>query len=174
MSNFKEDLKNIKAFIFDVDGVFTDGTLFLIVDTEMSRQMNIKDGFAIRYATMKGYKVGVITGGSSENVIYRFKGLGVSDVYLSSKDKVTDFNDFITKHDIDPQSVLYMGDDLPDFEVMKLVGLPTCPGDASVEIKSISRYISNYNGGKGCVRDVVEQVMRAQGIWFKNNTFKWE
>lgn len=173
MSNFKEDLKHIKAFVFDVDGVFTDGTLFLLGD-EQSRQMNIKDGFAVRYATMKGFIVCLITGGNSENVKTRFKGLGVEDVYLQSRDKVADFNDFLGKYNLIPESILYMGDDLPDYEVMKLVGLPTCPADAAVEIKSIARYISNFGGGKGCVRDVIEQVMRAQSIWFENNTFKWE
>lgn len=174
MSNFKEDLKHINTFVFDVDGVFTDGTLFIIGETEQARQMNIKDGFAVKYATNKGFKVCLITGGSSENVRTRFKGLGVEDVYLSSRDKVADFNNFVLKYNIDPKSVLYMGDDLPDFEVMKLVGLPTCPADAAVEIKSIARYISNFAGGKGCIRDVIEQVMRAQGIWFENNTFKWD
>ena len=173
MSNFKEYLKKVKALVFDVDGVFTDGTLFLFGEKELSRQMNIKDGFAVKYATMQGYKVGIITGGNSVSVKYRFEGLGVNDVYLESPDKVKDFEDFLAKNKIKAEEVLYMGDDLPDYEVMKLVGVSTCPADAAVEIKGVSDYISNYDGGKGCVRDVIEQVMRAQRKWFENNTFRW-
>lgn len=173
MSNFKEDLKTVKAFIFDVDGVFTDGTLFLIGQDELARQMNIKDGFAVRYAINKGYPICIISGGNSESIRSRFAGLGVSDVVLNSEDKVKDFWSFVNKKNIDPVNVLYMGDDLPDIEVMKLVGVPTCPGDAAVEIKGVSKYISNFDGGKGCVRDVLEQVLRAQGKWMENDTFHW-
>ena len=163
--NFKEQLNNIKVFIFDVDGVFTDGSLYLLPGGEQARQMNIRDGFAVKHAAEQGYKIGIITGGEDEPVRWRFNRLGVKDIYLPSKNKVEDFNHFMSQHNIDPATVLYMGDDMPDYEVMKLAGIPTCPADADSEIKQISDYISDKKGGEGCVRDVIEQVLRAQGKW---------
>ncbi|HKK60346.1 MAG TPA: HAD hydrolase family protein [Salinivirga sp.] len=163
--NFKEQLNNIKVFVFDVDGVFTNGTLYLLPGGELARQMNIRDGFAVKHAAEQGYKIGIITGGEDEPVRWRFNKLGVKDIYLPSKNKVEDLNHFIAQHDIDPASVLYMGDDMPDYKVMKLTGIPTCPADADSEIKQISDYISDKKGGEGCVRDVIEQVLRAQGKW---------
>jgi len=165
MSFFKEDLKHINAFVFDVDGVFSNSSLFLESDGKLLRTMNIKDGFAIRYAASVGYPIGIISGGDSESVRIRFNLLGVKDVFLQSRNKLKDFQKFILKHKLDPSEVLYMGDDIPDFEVMKKVGLPTCPLDASEEIKSISKYISDSKAGDGCVRDVVEQVLRSQSKW---------
>ncbi len=164
--NFKEHLGNIKVFVFDVDGVFTNGTLFLLPGGELARQMNIRDGLAVKYAVEKGYTIAIITGGEDEPVRWRFNRLGVNDIYLPSQNKVEDFNSFIAKHKIDRSEVLYMGDDLPDYDVMKLAGTPTCPADADSEIKQISDYISDKKGGEGCVRDVIEQVLRAQGNWF--------
>lgn len=163
--NFKEKLSNVKAFVFDVDGVFTNGSLFLMPGGEQARQMNIRDGFAIKYAAEAGYPIAIITGGDDEPVRWRFKKLGVEHVYLPSIDKVVDFNHFIEKFNIEASSVLYMGDDLPDLDVMKLVGIPTCPADADSEIKKIADYISDKKGGEGCVRDVIEQVLRAQYKW---------
>lgn len=163
--NFKEKLSNVKAFVFDVDGVFTDGTLFLLPGGEQARQMNIRDGFAIKYAAEMGYAIAIITGGDDEPVRWRFKRLGVENVYLPSVNKVDDFNDFIKKTGIEPSAILYMGDDLPDLDVMKLVGVPTCPADADSEIKKISDYVSDKRGGEGSVRDVIEQVLRAQHKW---------
>lgn len=163
--NFKELLGEIKVFVFDVDGVFTNGTLFLLPGGEQARQMNIRDGFAVKYATDQGYLIGIITGGEDESVRWRFNRLGVQDIYLPSANKVEDFQDFVSKHNIDPQTVLYMGDDLPDFKVMQLAGVPTCPADADSEIKQISDYISDKKGGEGCIRDVIEQVLRAQEKW---------
>lgn len=164
--NFKEKLSNVKAFIFDVDGVFTDGTLFLLPGGEQARQMSVRDGFAVKFAAESGYPIAIITGGNDEPVRWRFKTLGVENVYLPSKNKVVDFKHFIKKHNLDASSVLYMGDDLPDLEVMKMVGIPTCPADADSEIKKVSEYISDKKGGEGCVRDVIEQVLRAQYKWF--------
>ncbi len=168
MANFKEDLQKIKAFVFDVDGVFTDGKLYLSPDGEYVRAVNIKDGYIVQYAIKKGYPIAIISGGNSETVRERFKKLGVTDIYLNSMDKLDDFEDFYFKYELKPEDILYMGDDIPDIEVMKIVGLPTCPGDAVEEIKSISKYISTYNGGGGCVRDVIEQVLRLQGNWIEN------
>lgn len=173
MSNFKEDLRLIKAFIFDVDGVLSSPKIYLYPDGELMRSMNIKDGFAIQYAIRKGYHIGIITGGNSEPVKSRFSHLGVKDVYLKSMDKLADFSDFVKKYHLLPQNVLYMGDDLPDYLVMKEVGFAACPSDAVEEIKSISKYISDKKGGDGCVRDVIEQVLRLHGKWMEEDAFHW-
>jgi len=171
--NFKEDLQKIKAFLFDVDGVFTNSNVYLHPGGDLMRSMNIKDGFAIQYAVKKGYLVGIISGGDSESVRARFQKLGIIDIYLKSSDKKNDYMDFILKYSLKDDEVLYMGDDIPDYEVMKRVGFPCCPADAVEEIKSLSKYISDKNGGQGCVRDVVEQVLRLQGKWMHNDAFHW-
>ena len=165
MGHFKTTLKNVKAFAFDVDGVFSNNNVYLHPTGDMMRSMNVKDGFAIQYALKKEFPIAIITGGWSEAVKIRFNNLGVTDVYLKSNDKLDDFTDFVYKYHIDPKSVLYMGDDLPDFDVMKKVGVACCPADAAEEIKAISHYISDRPAGEGCVRDVVEQVLRSQGLW---------
>ena len=139
----------------------------------MLRTSNIKDGYAIFHAIKMGYPIAIITGGSSELVKTRFEGLGVKHIYLKSKDKMIDFKDFINKEKIDVKNILYMGDDIPDYPVLKIVGIPTCPEDAAVEIKSISKYISHKKGGEGCVRDVVEQVLRSQNNWMNAEAFSW-
>jgi 3-deoxy-D-manno-octulosonate 8-phosphate phosphatase (KDO 8-P phosphatase) len=135
--------------------------------------MNIKDGFACFYLLKKGYPVAIITGGNSESVRIRFQSLGIKDIYLPSSDKLTDFNHFLGKYDLSPENILYMGDDLPDYPVMTRVGFPACPADAVEEIKAISRYISDKNGGEGCVRDVIEQVLRLNGNWMDTDAFTW-
>ena len=165
--NFKTKLTNIKTFIFDVDGVLTDSTVTLMPDGEQIRTMNIKDGFAIQLAIKKGYKIAIISGGKSELVRKRLNGLGIFDVYLGADNKIDQYNEFILTYDIKPEEILYMGDDVPDYEVMKRTGVPTCPNDAVQEIKGISLYVSDKKGGKGCVRDVIEQVMKVQGNWFQ-------
>lgn len=166
MSNFKEDLRKVKAFVFDVDGVFTDSSLYCMPDGEQVRAMSAKDGFAVRFAIKQGYPVGIISAGKNNvGVIKRLEYLDIQDMYMGSFKKTEAMNDFCSKHTLDLDQVLYMGDDLPDYPVLKMVGVPTCPGDAAVEIKQASKYISNINGGKGCVRDVIEQVLRAQGNW---------
>lgn len=173
MTNFKEDLTKVKAFVFDVDGVFSNGIFYLNPDGEPLRSMNIKDGFAVQLAVKKGYKIGIITGGTSKSIKVRFNGLGVEDVYLCCANKMIFFEDFIKKNNLNPDNILYMGDDLPDYNVMKRVGVPTCPADSAEEIKQISKYISDVKGGNGCVRDVIEQVMRAQGKWMDSEAFEW-
>ena len=171
MGNFKEDLSRVEAFAFDVDGVFSDGSLLLSPDGELIRTMNIKDGFAVQLAVRKGYPVAIITGGNSEPVRKRFNLLGVHDVYLKSSRKIDDFNEFCSKYKLDPANVLFMGDDMPDYPVMEKAGFPTCPHDAVHEIKKLARYVSDRRGGDGCVRDVIEQVLRAQGRWMEYDTF---
>ena len=163
--NYKEIMNDITTFIFDVDGVLTDSSVHITSTGEMLRIMNIRDGYAMKAAIESGYKVCIISGGSNEGVKIRLRNLGITDIHLATPDKVETFKEYTELYDIRPEHVLYMGDDIPDYHVMQLVGLPTCPQDASPEIKAISNYISNKNGGKGAVRDVIEQVMKVQGKW---------
>ena len=173
MSNFKEELRRVRAFVFDVDGVLSSSRIILHPGHELMRSMNIKDGYAIHYAIRKGYPIGIITGGNSDSVAQRFNNLGVTDIYLKSRNKLDDLAEFLSRHGLEKDSILYMGDDLPDYLVMKEVGFPTCPSDAVEEIKAISTYISDKSGGEGCVRDVIEQVLRLQGKWMEQDAFTW-
>jgi len=163
--SYKEIMNQITTFIFDVDGVLTDGSVHVAPNGEMLRIMNIRDGFAMKAAIESGYNVCIISGGNNEGVRIRLKNLGINDIHLASPDKVATFKEYTELHQIQPEQVLYMGDDIPDYHVMQLVGLPTCPQDASPEIKAISKYISHKNGGKGAVREVIEQVMKVQNRW---------
>lgn len=165
MDNFKERLKDIKAFVFDVDGVFSD-LITLDAQGELLRSMNVKDGYALKFAAESGFTIGIITGGDSVSVKTRFERLGVSFIRLASHSKINDYNDFCKEYDIRPEQILYMGDDIPDYKPMQVSGLASCPADACEEIQEISHYISDKKGSSGCVRDVIEQVMRAQGKWF--------
>ena len=162
---YKEIMNDITTFIFDVDGVLTDSSVHITPTGEMLRIMNIRDGFAMKAAIESGYHVCIISGGSNEGVRIRLQNLGITDIYLGTPNKVETFKEYCGIYQINPEQVLYMGDDIPDYHVMQLVGLPTCPQDASPEIKAISNYISHKNGGKGAVRDVIEQVMKVQGKW---------
>ena len=161
-------MNDITTFVFDVDGVLTDGSVFITNDGEMLRTMNIKDGYAMKTAIDCGYNVCIISGGKNEGVRIRLQNLGIKDIHLGCPDKIETFNNYTVLYAINPEQVLYMGDDIPDYQVMNLVGLPTCPQDACAEIKSISKYISHKNGGKGAVRDVIEQVLKVQGKWMEN------
>jgi len=165
MSFFKEDLRLIRAFAFDMDGVLSPNELILHPGGDLLRSVNTRDGFAIKTALDSGFRVAILSGARSESIRKRFADLGTRDVYLGSVDKVKDLLDWTAKCKIDPAHVLYMGDDIPDLEVMKRVGMPTCPSDATAEIQAVARYISTYPGGHGCVRDVIEQVLRARGFW---------
>jgi 3-deoxy-D-manno-octulosonate 8-phosphate phosphatase (KDO 8-P phosphatase) len=165
--NYKEIMNDITTFIFDVDGVLTDSSVFVTSEGEILRTMNIRDGYAMKAAVESGYNVCVISGGSNEGVRVRLRNLGITDIHLGTPDKVETFKEYIDTYNIKPEQVLYMGDDIPDFHVMKLVGLPTCPQDASPEIKNICRYISHVQGGRGAARDVIEQVMKVQGKWME-------
>lgn len=163
--SYKEIMNDITTFIFDVDGVLTDSSVHITPTGEMLRIMNIRDGFAMKAAVESGYHVCIISGGSNEGVRIRLKNLGITDIYLGTPNKVETFHEYCDGYQINPEQVLYMGDDIPDYHVMQLVGLPTCPQDATAEIKAISKYISHKNGGKGAVREVIEQVMKVQGKW---------
>ncbi len=163
--NYKSLLAKVKTFIFDVDGVLTDGKVLLLPSGEQVRQMNTRDGYAIRLALKKGYKVAIISGGNSEAVRTRMKYLGVYDIYLGCDNKMEALEDLIFSYDLKKEEMLYMGDDLPDWEIMQSVALPVCPEDATHEIKSISKYISPIKGGEGCVREIIEQCLKIQNCW---------
>ena len=172
--SYKEYLQHITTFIFDVDGVLTDGTVTITTKGEMLRRMNIKDGYAIKTAVDQGYNMCVISGGSNEGVRLRLQGLGVTNIYLGAHNKMAQMNEFLHNYNIKLENVLYMGDDIPDYPTMKLAGLPCCPQDAAPEIKEICSYISHKNGGKGAVRDVIEQVLKVQGKWDANFNAKYD
>lgn len=163
--SYKEYLASINTFIFDVDGVLTDGSITITTAGEMLRNMNIKDGFALKTAVDSGYHVCVISGGSNEGVRSRLRGLGITDIHLGVSDKVERLQEYMDIYNLTSKNMLYMGDDIPDLPAMQLAGLPCCPQDAVPEIKAISKYISHKNGGKGAVRDVIEQVLKVQNKW---------
>lgn len=167
--NDLEKFNPITTFIFDVDGVLTNSQLLVMEDGSLLRHMNVRDGYAIKRAIEKGYKVAIITGGKSEGVVLRLQNLGVVDLYYGIKDKVAAYREFmyLYEEDITFENVLFMGDDMVDLEVMKMVGLPACPNDACPEILQISKYVSHANGGGGAVRDVIERVLKLNGDWLQ-------
>lgn len=156
---------HIKAFVFDVDGVLTNGTLIILPNGVMARTMNVKDGYALQLAVKKGFKVAIISGGKSTEVIERLNLLGVTDVYMNVHNKVEALENFVDKYQLDKTDILFMGDDIPDIAVMQEIGLPCCPADAVDEVKEISKYISPNSGGQGCVRDVIEKTMKLNNLW---------
>lgn len=163
----EEKFKKIKAFVFDVDGVFTDGGILATADGDLLRVFDSKDSFGLRMAYMKGFHVGVITGGVSESIRKRFRTCAVPEenIYLGSRAKIEDFEHFCRKYSLKPEQVMYFGDDLPDIPVMTACGCSVCPSDAVEEVKAIADYISPRAGGKGCVRETIELVLKAQGSW---------
>lgn len=163
--NFKSRLKHITTLLFDIDGVMTDGKVYFLPDGTPTRSLNNKDSYAIHLAAKKGYRLVVISGGSSEIIKEALQRLGIEYVFLKQHDKLSCYKDFIAEHALEDKNILYMGDDLPDYEVMQRVGVACCPNDAATEIKEISIYISDKKGGEGCVRDVIEQVLRVRGDW---------
>ncbi|MBQ2949668.1 MAG: HAD-IIIA family hydrolase [Prevotella sp.] len=168
------DLKKIKAIIFDVDGVLSFQTIPLHPNGEPMRTVNIKDGYAIQFAQKVGLKIVILTGGKTESVRLRYGRLGVEDIYMGCAVKISTYDSFLEKYGLNDDEVMYMGDDIPDYEIMKRCGCPVCPSDACSDIKNISIYISNHRGGEGCGRDVIEQVLRAQDKWLNSNTaFGW-
>jgi 3-deoxy-D-manno-octulosonate 8-phosphate phosphatase (KDO 8-P phosphatase) len=173
MSNFKEDLVRVKAFVFDIDGVLSLQTIILNTFGVPNRTVNLRDGYAIQLAVKKGYHIAVISGGHSKEYRKRLQLLGVKDIYLKSRNKTDSFNIFLKKYNLNKSDVLYMGDDIPDFKVMKESGIPVCPSDADSEIKQISAYISDKKGGEGCVRDIIEQVLRLHNNWMDSEAFTW-
>ena len=171
--NYKAKLHEIKAFVFDYDGVISDGNIWSPNDTIIVRRGNVKDGYAMQYALRKGYLIAILSGGSGDSIRSRMKMLGVEDVYLGSHRKKEIFEDFLKDKQLLPEQVLYVGDDIPDYDVMRLAGVSACPADAAEEIKAVADYISHKNGGCGCVRDVIEQVLRLQGQWFHEDAKAW-
>lgn len=173
MANFKEELVKVKAFIFDIDGVLSLQTINLNSFGVPNRTVNLRDGYALQLAVKKGYHIGIISGSSSKEYQRRLKLLGIKDIYLNSRSKLDHFNAFLKKHNLDKSEVLFMGDDIPDFEVMKVAGIAVCPCDADSEIKQVACYISDRRGGEGCVRDVIEQVLRLHDNWMNSDAFSW-
>ncbi len=171
--SYKKKLSQITTFIFDVDGVLTDGSVILESSGEMVRTMHTKDGYALQHAVKKGYHIVIISGGSSVMVKKRLEGLGIEHIYLGKDHKLPVLNEHLQKHNISINQVLYMGDDIPDLPCLKVVGVSSCPKDASVEVREVCDYISHINGGKGCVRDVLEQTLRIQTQWMDDDAYSW-
>ena len=163
--NFKEKLRNIRCFVLDIDGVLTDGSLHILQDGIMLRKMNIKDGYALQLAAKKGYHIFVISGSNAEGVKKRLENLGIHEVYLKVENKLTQLENLLIKYHVSLNQVLYMGDDMPDLYVMQKCAIATCPADAVFQVKKTSIYVSEKNGGEGCVRDVIEQVLTLNGDW---------
>ena len=173
MINYKEKLEPIRAFVFDFDGVMTDGSVWTFADGETVRCGNIKDGYAIQYAVKKGYTIAVISGATSKSIDNRMRMLGVEQVYTGCGDKIKTFDAFLAKNGLKAEEVLCMGDDLPDYPILQRAGVSTCPADAAVEIRDMVDYVSIHPGGRGCVRDVIEQVLRLHGQWFHPDAVLW-
>ena len=163
--NVLELFTPVKTFVFDVDGVLTNSQLLAMEDGSLLRSVNIKDGYALQLAVKKGYHIWIISGGTSAAIMKRFQNLGLAEVHINVKDKKALLQELVAKHEISLETTLYMGDDMPDYAVMQICGLPACPADACTEIKAISKYISPINGGMGCVRDVIEKVLKLNGHW---------
>ncbi|WP_278621821.1 KdsC family phosphatase [Prevotella denticola] len=168
------DLQKIKAVVFDVDGVLSASTIQMDGKGEPVRTINIKDGYAIQLAVKHGIRLAIMTGGHNENIRFRYEYLGVKDVYINCSMKIRTWEELLSKYDLHEEEIIYVGDDIPDYEVMKRAGCPCCPKDACTEIKEISTYVSNYEGGHGVARDILEQVLKAQGKWVLNEkAFGW-
>ncbi len=166
MGNFKEDIARVRVIVLDVDGVMTDGGINVTPEGDFIRKYNSKDGFVLSYALKKGYEVAIITGGRGRSLEVRFEMLRIKHTYLHCIQKGEAMRDLMQKLGAGPEEILYMGDDIPDIEPMRMVGMPVCPADAAPEVIGVSRYVSQFKGGEGCVRDVVEQVLRARGDWY--------
>ena len=168
------DLQKIKAVVFDVDGVMSASTIQMDGKGEPVRTINIKDGYAIQLAVKHGIRLAIMTGGHNENIRFRYEYLGVKDVYINCSMKIRTWEELLSKYDLHEEEIIYVGDDIPDYEVMKRAGCPCCPKDACTEIKEISTYVSDYEGGHGVARDILEQVLKAQGKWVLNEkAFGW-
>ena len=171
--NYKETFKNITTVVLDVDGVLTNGDIILMPGMQPVRKMNAKDGYAMQLAVRNGIRMAIITGGRSLEVKERLQGLGITDIYLGASSKMESYEDLKMCYDLKDNEILYMGDDLPDYDIMKLVALAAAPQDAAPEIKSVADYVSPVNGGKGCVRDVLEQLLKIQGKWARSEDRTW-
>jgi len=173
MTNYKEHLKHITTFIFDYDGVLTDGNVITTNNGDVYRISNVKDGYALQLARKKGYRIAVISGARSDAMVHRLKALDVTDVFMGIEKKHLVYRNYLNDNNLESEQVLYMGDDIPDYEVMKEAGVSACPSDAAEEIKSVAHYISHFSGGRGCVRDIIEQVLKVQGKWMNDDACHW-
>ncbi|MBN2727959.1 MAG: HAD hydrolase family protein [Bacteroidales bacterium] len=173
MSNFREKLHKITTFVFDYDGVLTDGRVLLSEDGLQLRRANVKDGYALQLARKKGFRLAVITGSHDKGILHRCSLLNIEHVFQGVSDKKQVFESFCKNEGINHEEVLFMGDDLPDYHLMKMAGVSSCPADASRELKEIADYISDRNGGDACVRDVIEQVLKVKMQWFDDDAFHW-
>lgn len=170
--SYKAYLKDITTFVFDVDGVLTDGSVLISTQGELLRVMNVKDGYALKTAVKKGYHICIITGGNNPGVKLRLQGLGITDFYMNAHLKSEHLAEYLDSHDIKTENVLYMGDDMPDIPAMQMVALPCCPQNAVPQVKEIAQYVSHKNGGEGCARDIIEQVLKVRGDWEGNFSAK--
>lgn len=173
MSSINYDLRKIKAIIFDVDGVLSSECIPLSVEGVPMRMINTKDGYAINQAAKRGFGLAIITGGYAEAIRVRFEGLGIKHIYMKSHLKINDFNDYIAKTGYKPEEIAYVGDDIPDIPVMKVIGLPVAPADAVPEVKEIAKYISHKKGGEGVGRDLIQQILKAHDMWMDEEAFGW-
>ncbi len=173
MELIHEQLKRAKAFVFDVDGVMTDGNVIATEEGYFLRNFNIKDGYALQHAVKSGFPIAIISGGKSLGVNKRFEQLGIVDIYTGQQHKEAAFNEFLTKHGLSAEDIIYMGDDLPDYQLMKIAGVAACPADAAIDILQICHYISPYQGGRGCVRDIIEKTLKLQDKWWGDNSHTW-
>ena len=173
MNDLNEILSHITTFIFDYDGVMTDGTVFSDHDGHPWRATNVKDGYALQLAAKLGYNVAVISGAICPSMEVRMNSLGVTDVFTGIPNKVLKLKEYMQEKGLKPEEIVFMGDDIPDLQVMKAVGLPACPADAAEEVQAISHYISPRKGGKGAVRDIIEQVLKAHGKWMTAEAYSW-
>ncbi len=172
-SNYKKKLKKIKLLIFDVDGVLTNGELFIFPDGKLVRKMNAKDGYALKIALEKDYEIAIITGGKEKEIETRLSKLGIKHIFLKSYNKIKVLKKFLSDHNFKPQETMYMGDDIPDIDVLKYVGLSCCPNDAVSDVINVCDYVSFRNGGSGCVRDIIEQLLRVNNKWDLDGNIKY-
>ena len=173
MNDIKAMLSKVTTFIFDYDGVMTDGTVYMDINGEPLRSSNVKDGYALQLASKLGYHVAVISGAVVTNITKRLNSLGVNDVFTGAANKVVKLAEYMEQYQLKPSQIVFMGDDIPDLNVMQCVGIPACPPDAAEEVKAISVFVSKYPGGRGCVRDVIEQTLKSQGKWLSEEAYSW-
>jgi len=173
MSDLLQAMQRIRAFVFDIDGVLTAGSVLVNEEGHMLRSVNIKDGYALQHAVKCGYPVAIISGGNSEGMRLRFAGLGISDIWLGQAHKTDAFSAFLKKYALEPQQVSYMGDDMPDLPLLQVAGLAACPADAATDIRAVCTYIAATAGGKGCARELIEKVMKLQQTWWNGESHRW-
>ncbi len=172
-NNLIDKFKQVKAFIFDIDGVLTNGQVLVTEEGHMLRSMNIKDGYALQHAVKLGYPIAIISGGKGNGVLERLKGLGIQYIYLGQSHKMEAFEEALYAWNLKPEDIAYMGDDFPDIPVLEKVGLPCCPEDACSEVRAIAQYIAKEKGGMGCARELIENVLKVQGRWNNENSHHW-